>query len=626
VDSTPVRSLGTRGDDGTVLLRDIGLDYRDGGEEAVLKLIGEAKDISSTSDELVRGAVGWAQTYHLHPARANVVRALDLPRSARVLEIGAGCGAITRFLGERCAAVDALEPVPARAAAARARTRDLDNVEVFVGELDDVPRQPAYDVVAVIGVLEYVAAGGRDLEKYVAFLRSIYDRLVDGGSLVLAIENRLGVKYLAGAPEDHSDRPFDSIEGYPAGTPARTFARNELSDLLAQAGLEPTFYSAFPDYKMTRAVLGEMPQAARSLYHRIPQFPSPDWVSQRAHLADERSYWRTLVEAGLEGQTGNSFVVLATKGASSGSVWRDGVGAVFYSTGRRSRFSAETEVRVAGESVRFERKPLTDEGPQPGDRFRIVGSDHPYESGDDLLQYIAEHPDADLQGLMSEWLALLAADDTTSSPDVVPHNLVISPDGRPHAIDVELLGDIARDQIVRRGVYWMAHHLAQVSPMERWPELRTVRELAISLGPLAGLPEDGSWLAQAMEEELEVQLEVQNGPQLGMDADAWRARFAEVMRNDIDRELKDLPLGDRLPARAQRLQRDLDAERRAHFENVSRLNAELEAANAQVTEWRGHYEALMNSRTMRVARAGGRVVEGARKAARRGKGHEPDGR
>ena len=616
--TTPLRALGSRRADGTVLLRDIGLAYRDGGEEEVLRLIGEAKDLSSTSDDLVRGAVGWAQTYHLHPSRANVVRALNLPPTARVLEIGAGCGPITRFLGEHCATVDALEPVPARAAAARARTRDLDNVEVFIGELDDVPAQAAYDVVVVIGVLEYVASGGRDREPYLAFLRSINERLVDGGTLVLAIENRLGVKYLAGAPEDHSDRPFDSLEGYPKGTPARTFSRLELTALMQESGLRPAFFSAFPDYKMTRAVLGELPPSARSLHHRIPQFPSPDWVTPRAPLVDERSYWRTLVEAGLEGETGISFVVLAGKGDAA-PLWRDGVGAVFYSTGRRARLSAETEVRVTGDSVRFVRTPLTAEGPQPGDRFHVSGSDHPYESGDDLLQYIVEHRNADLPDLMAQWLALIP-EDAESSPDVVPHNLVIGPDGRLRSIDVELLGAVSREQVVRRGVYWMAHHLAQISPAERWPDIATVRELAVQLGPLAGLPEDGSWLDTAMEEELEVQLEVQNGPQLGMDDDEWRAWFVDVMQRNTDRQLIDLPLGVRLPARAKQLELELAEERTAHYTLQKQLLEELDAARREADEWHRNFDEVMNSRTMRAAQAGQRMVAGARRVTQRGSG------
>src|SRR3954447_20522679 len=113
--TTPVRELGTVSATGLRLLREDGSTYRDGAEEAVLGIAGAARDRSAASDEMVRAAVGWAQRYHFDPARANIVRCLDLSPSARVLEIGAGCGPITRYLGETCALVDALEPVQARA-------------------------------------------------------------------------------------------------------------------------------------------------------------------------------------------------------------------------------------------------------------------------------------------------------------------------------------------------------------------------------------------------------------------------------------------------------------------------------------------------------------------------------
>ena len=54
-------------------------------------------------------------------SRANAVRALTLPTQSRVLEIGAGCGAITRYLGETFEQVDALEPMLARARVARSQ-------------------------------------------------------------------------------------------------------------------------------------------------------------------------------------------------------------------------------------------------------------------------------------------------------------------------------------------------------------------------------------------------------------------------------------------------------------------------------------------------------------------------
>ena len=370
--STPVRQLqretardagGTRD---VIVLRDPQSSYRDGGEETVLLLVEQATDLSSTSDELISSAVDWPTRYHLDPSRANIVRGLSFPDNARVLEIGAGCGAVTRYLGEVAGSVDALEPVPSRAAVARARTRDLPNVEVFVGELSDLPPVAGYDVIVVVGVLEYVGGGTADLGPYLDFLRGIQTRLVDGGTLVLAIENKLGVKYLVGAPEDHTNRTYDSLEGYPYGSHARTFSRSELQELFAAAGLTSSSHPVFPDYKMTRVVFGDLPEPTRSLYYRVPQFPSPDWLTARPKQADERRLWRTLVDARLEADFGNSFLVLAGNGKPS-ELWPSDTAGVFYSVGRRREFSAETIMKTAGDTVRFHRAGLAG-GPVPQSR------------------------------------------------------------------------------------------------------------------------------------------------------------------------------------------------------------------------------------------------------------------
>ena len=158
--ATPVRREHHEVQDGVRLLRpDPDISYRDGAEERLWEIVHQASDKSSGSIEMLESAEGWAEQYHTHPARANILRAVDIPRDAKVLEIGAGCGPITRYLGETAAVVDAVEPVVARARVARERTRDLRNVEVFAGQLEDLPALPTYDFVVVIGVLEYVGAG-----------------------------------------------------------------------------------------------------------------------------------------------------------------------------------------------------------------------------------------------------------------------------------------------------------------------------------------------------------------------------------------------------------------------------------------------------------------------------------
>src|SRR5438445_5978 len=221
---TPLRRLATTDGQGCHVLGDSAAAFRDGSEAQVAALVQQATDLSSMSDQLFGAAATWPQLYHLASSRANILRALHLPRSATVLEVGAGCGAITRYLGEACAMVDALEPSLDRARVARLRSADLSTVEVFVGGIAQLPTGPAYDVVVVVGVLEYLGSGTADAEPYLESLARLRSVLRDGGTMIIAIENRLGVKYLAGAPEDHSGRVYDSIEGYMRGAgKTRTF-------------------------------------------------------------------------------------------------------------------------------------------------------------------------------------------------------------------------------------------------------------------------------------------------------------------------------------------------------------------------------------------------------------------
>lgn len=56
------------------------------------------------------------------------------------------------------------------------------------------------------------------------------------GRIVIAIENKYGLKYWAGCKEDHTGRYFDGLMGYPEGGSARTFTRQGLQRISVTAG------------------------------------------------------------------------------------------------------------------------------------------------------------------------------------------------------------------------------------------------------------------------------------------------------------------------------------------------------------------------------------------------------
>src|SRR5579872_6575487 len=93
-------------------------------------LLASPTDVSDGSDQLVTHSTSWPALYHLSPERPNVLRVFSTLIGGTVLEIGAECGAVTRFLGENSQTVVSIETDPLCASIARKRCRGLRNVSI----------------------------------------------------------------------------------------------------------------------------------------------------------------------------------------------------------------------------------------------------------------------------------------------------------------------------------------------------------------------------------------------------------------------------------------------------------------------------------------------------------------
>jgi len=294
-----------------------GIEYSDGDEteSRIGTAINNVSDLTVFSPELRSHCVDWASTYHLSSLRANILRPFQITKGQDILEIGAGCGALSRYLGECSANVLALEGSLRRSKIARSRTRDLPNVTVVAEKLSDFRTDQRFDVITLIGVLEYAGLYSEAENPAEIMLANVASMLKPNGVVVLAIENQLGLKYFAGAPEDHIGLPMYGLEDRYEKTQPRTYGRKTLSDLLAKAGLPVTsFLAPFPDYKLPISILSENSseymgfdgsafawQSAR----RDPQLPS------LLGFAPER-VWPGVFQNGLGLELANSFLVVAS--------------------------------------------------------------------------------------------------------------------------------------------------------------------------------------------------------------------------------------------------------------------------------------------------------------------------
>lgn len=510
-----------------------GIAYSDGDgvEQRLAEVVAQADDLSVLSDELKPHMVDWPSLYHLSSSRSNLMRPFaHRLAGADVLEIGAGCGAITRYLGESGARVLALEGSLRRAAIARSRTRDLPQVDVLAQRFDQFQCDSQFDVVTLIGVLEYANQFVPGPTPALTMLQRARAALRQGGVLLLAIENQLGLKYWAGAAEDHLGIPMYGLEGRYRADQPQTYGRRALQALLAAAGFARSeVLSPLPDYKLPASIIApagfaspdfDAAALAWQSVRRDPQLPPNP-------LFAPELVWPVVMENGLGTDLANSFLVIAGEDVP---LLDRTVLALHYTTGRASAFCKETLFRQSpheGVQVHCALLDATAPRASAGRLVFRLAAQSPYVRGvpmsrqlmqlvmrdgwsiDSLSDFLKHYVAVVTQLAGVEPSLLLPASLPGKCFDLLPQNIVCDAEGRHHAIDMEwqLVEDIPIGWLLFRVLLLLVHGVTRFGDCAT-PFERTRYGLFETALRGAGLQVDAESIATFAEMERAVQVEV----------------------------------------------------------------------------------------------------------------------
>ena len=242
--------------------------------------------------------------------RWNIISSIPIGSTDNVLEIGAGCGAITGSLSDRAGKVTCVELSKKRSMINAYRNKDKKNIEIKVGNFEVIHNhlKEKYDIITLIGVFEYAQSYIDSSEPFLDFLKMIETHLAAKGRIIIAIENKYGLKYWAGCREDHVNTFFSGIEGYPGTNRVRTFGKRTLQELLQNAGLDDTtFLYPYPDYKFATRIYSDdyLPRKGE-LVRNIHNYDN-----DRMYLFNEELVYDGLIEEKMFPFFSNSFLVIA---------------------------------------------------------------------------------------------------------------------------------------------------------------------------------------------------------------------------------------------------------------------------------------------------------------------------
>lgn len=168
----------------------------------------------------------------LSDIRENILNWYNFKEEASILELNAHYGEITGMLSKRVQTIVAIEENRKCASIIEKRHKDKRNLEIIVGNFENVNLQEKFDYIVIIGMEEKI-------EKAIQYSKK---HLKENGKMLIAVNNKFGVRAWITTKEEEKVIYNDNT----------TITKNKLEKILEGMNLE--FYYPLPNYKMPNII------------------------------------------------------------------------------------------------------------------------------------------------------------------------------------------------------------------------------------------------------------------------------------------------------------------------------------------------------------------------------------
>lgn len=252
----------------------------------------------------VTACKNWTVMYQLAESRANIIEWIKIPRQAKVLELGAGCGTVTSSLLKKGAYVTCQEENLHYCKLNALRHKQVGERELAIYAMPFAECEASLGQDYDMAVLLDLPLGWEEAKR---LLRSLRGHLKKDGLLAVAAKNKFGLKYWAGNQEPHTHRYFAGLEN----DGVRMYSGSGLKELLKEAGFAgQEFYYPYPDERFTLDVYSDrhLPKKGDLTYNIA------NYEGDRILLFDEQKVYDSIIEEGQFPFFSNAYLCLAKMG------------------------------------------------------------------------------------------------------------------------------------------------------------------------------------------------------------------------------------------------------------------------------------------------------------------------
>lgn len=221
----------------------------------------------------------------LRELKKNILCWYKFKKTDKILQIGFD-DEISKMLAEMSDFITIIEPNEEKVKNIYSDYDNLNNIEVILGNLDNIKLMNTYDYIIFIGSFEKLSLYTSSSNPYIDFFNIIKNYISKNTKLIIATDNKFGMRYFAGYSEKSTKNPYTSLVGN-FGKNTKLFGKNEIISILKNIGFVNTkFYYPLPNFSAPNIIFSDdyMP-TCENIVRYLPLYNREDVVRYSEVLA-----------------------------------------------------------------------------------------------------------------------------------------------------------------------------------------------------------------------------------------------------------------------------------------------------------------------------------------------------